>query len=156
MKQGFYIAGKRVSGVPLKHMPGTGYAILQATLLYISASGRKIRAMCGMPTNGLSIPRFFWRVAGPPFRHVYLLAAVIHDHLCNKAASLPVGAERNALRKAADMLFREMCVFIKPKARLRAKVLYVAVRIGAWWSKNEPVAPDYEHEPDRCMRLLQA
>ena len=155
MNQGFYINGKSVSSVPLKHMPGTGYAILQATLLYIAASGRKVRAMCGMPTDGLSIPRFFWRVAGPPFRHVYLLAALIHDHLCKKAASLPVGAERDALRLAADMLFREMCLFIKPKAKVRASVLYAAVRLGAWWAKNEPIAPDYEHEPDRYTRLLQ-
>jgi hypothetical protein len=38
----------------------------------------------GFKYDGASIPRFFWRVIGGPFRPEYMLPALEHDELCKK------------------------------------------------------------------------
>ena len=42
-----------------------------------------------------------------------------------------MGAERNALRKAADELFGEMCLWLKPGANVRSWGMERSVRTGA-------------------------
>jgi hypothetical protein len=125
---------------------GGRYALLVLPLSYKDLRGRIHTAHEGMPTDGLSIPRFFWRSAGAPMRHPCLRAAVIHDHYCFKSRSLPPGPDRAALRAAADRLFREMCKACGAGAAM-AGIYYAAVRVGAWGSRNAPVMADYIREP---------
>jgi len=125
-KQGFY------GNLIISHTIGEKESKLVEELIYIDKKGRTHRAPANMPTDGLSIPRFFWRVVDPPMSSKYLAAAIIHDHYCYKAAHLAdsdIKAARK-LRKDADKLFYEMlrylgCGFVK------AKAMYRAVRLGS-------------------------
>lgn len=144
-----------VDGVSLKFLPEYGFAILLVEVIYRDLAGRRHRASIGMPTDGLSIPRFFWRLAGPPFRHPYLLAAIIHDHYCYKAQSLPPGRERKAMRRSGDRLFREM-VTVLGANRVQSWGLYRAVRTGAWSTRKAPQIPDYIHERNAFMAWYES
>lgn len=141
--------------IPLEHDPSRGYAILLKDLVYCDLAGRKHRAHAGMPTDGLTIPRFFWRLVGPPFRHQFLLAAIIHDHYCYKAASLDVGRIRNNLRLHGDQLFEEMCSQLGA-GDTHAKVLYGAVRIGAYSTRKDEPIPDYIHAPQEFRLYINS
>ena len=143
-----------VESVTLEHFPMCGFAILQVAVVYCDISGRLHRSCVGMPTDGLSIPRFFWRLIGAPIRNQYLLAGIVHDHYCLKAKSLPAGPLRNNLRASGDLLFREM-VSVLGAGPLQAQILYSAVRIGAAASMYSPRIPDYIHEYDAFMEWYQ-
>jgi hypothetical protein len=146
------------------------YARLVLPLAYRDARGRVHVAHAGMPTDGLSIPRLCWRVAGAPLRHPYLRAGVIHDHYCHLARALPPGPDRDALRLGADMLFREMVDAIagcraaasgaggsraeRVSAWVRRAMrpatswaYYRAVRMGAWTSRRAAQWPNYALHP---------
>ena len=128
-----------------------GYAVLKVSVCYCDLEGRLHRASVGMPTDGLSIPRFFWRLAGAPFLNRRLRAAIIHDHYCYKAQSIPAGKERDALRKSGDVLFREMCKACGDN-KAQAWAYYRAVRAGAHATRKRPTIPDYVHEYSAFMR----
>ena len=79
--------------------PALRYMIITESMSYRSLDGMRDTACVGMPFNGLNIPRFFYRVAGPPMDNPLLLAGEIHDHICFMARSLPAGP--GLLRSAA-------------------------------------------------------
>lgn len=139
--------------VALAFIPGTPYAVLLCDVVYVDAAGRRHVARRGMVTDGMSVPRFFWRVVGAPFRNGYLLACIIHDHYCYKAATVPPGPGRDKLRLAGDKLFGEMCGVLGA-GKARQATLVKAVRIGASMTEGHPAAPDYEHEPVQHMSAL--
>jgi len=141
--------------IPLEHHPCRGYALTLEDLVYCDLAGRQHRASGDMVTDGLSIPRFFWRLVGPPFRHPFLLAAIIHDHYCLKAASLEPGQSRDALRLQGDLLFGEMCSQLGAKP-LHAAILIRAVRFGALSSRKENPIPDYTHASQAFMIYINA
>jgi len=106
-----------------------------------------------MLTDGMSVPRFFWRIIGAPIRNPYLLACIIHDHYCYKAACLQPGPTRDKLRLQGDLLFAEMCQVLGAGSS-KCQLLYRAVRIGATASRNTPAQPDYEHQPEKHAKSL--
>jgi len=58
---------------------------LLAGLRYVDSAGNKHYAPCDFETDGLSIPRFWWRIIGHPLDAAYLGAGVIHDFLWRRA-----------------------------------------------------------------------
>lgn len=55
--------------------------VLTQPLLYIAPNGRSIRVTPPFRTNGLSAPRFFWRLVSP-YEPLSREASVIHDYIC--------------------------------------------------------------------------
>jgi hypothetical protein len=121
----------------LKFVSGEKNAILTRSFHYTDKDGVKYTAPAGMPTDGASIPRFFYRVIDPPFASPYLSAAIIHDKICDDARHLAENDYKSAkiLRKEGDCLFREMLLFLGCP-RVKAWAMYRAVRIGALNLRN--------------------
>ena len=67
-----------------------------------------------------SVPRIFTRLFP---RDEFVPAYIIHDWLCGKL---------DYSRKRTDSLLKEMILVLKPKAFIKANLIYVAVRIGAY------------------------
>ena len=63
---------------------------------YVRASGEKIVVPIGRVCDGASIPRFWWRLIGPPWG-LYAEASVIHDHLWMVAREWAQNAREEAL-----------------------------------------------------------
>lgn len=107
------------------------YMQLLEPLVYVDSCGRRWTAPAGYRTDGASIPRFFWRVIGSPFVGKYRRAAVIHDVYCSEGKKLKknkvlIGKDRKS--PAIHKLFHEM-MLTDGTSRLRARVMYLAVRI---------------------------
>ena len=121
---------------------GDALAVLSRDFGYLDAGGRWHWALDGMPTDGISIPRLCWRIAGHPFGR-YFRAALIHDDGCYYANSLPPGPDRDAARATIDDLFGEMCLFLAPDAPTTAAAWRQAVRIGGRMSRGAQAQPYY-------------
>ena len=68
-----------------------------------------LTAPAGTRTDGASIPRFFWRIIGPPMTGRYRQAAVIHDAAYTGVLQwLASGAPLDYDRKSADALFLQL------------------------------------------------
>lgn len=60
----------------------------------------------GMPTDGASIPRFWWRAVGPPMNAAYTPAAVVHDAAYRGDLRwVELGEDKPYTREDADNLF---------------------------------------------------
>ena len=119
--------------IHLGHTVGGTTAHLTRSFHYTALSGIKYTCPSRMLTDGLSLPRFLWRVLGAPFASPYLAAGIIHDAGCIDAqlAKDEVGLlEAQRLRLIADKLFREMLMFLGC-SKARAWIFYRGVRIGA-------------------------
>lgn len=55
---------------------------LLGSLSFCDKNGKIWTAPDGAVVDGASIPKFFWRVVGPPFVGLYRRASVIHDWYC--------------------------------------------------------------------------
>ena len=60
---------------------GTRDMVLTETLAYVDPKGREHRAPPTCRTNGLSVPRIFWRLV-QPYEPLSREASVVHDWLC--------------------------------------------------------------------------
>lgn len=91
----------------------------------------------GTLTDGASIPRFFWRIIGPPMTGRYRKAAVIHDAGYSGSLQWNVEGQPTAYtRKAMDTLFlRLMKALGVPWWRRR--LMHWAVR---WFGKGNWLA----------------
>lgn len=73
-------------GEPVVHWAacrnGTRDMVLDAPVLYVDPTGRRWRVPVGFRSNGLSVPRFFWRIV-QPYEPLSREAAVVHDWLCS-------------------------------------------------------------------------
>jgi len=89
----------------------------------------------GMTFDGASIPRFFWRVVGPPMRARYRPAAVAHDAAYKGVLVVQDGAGRDLgqMPKAtADLMLYDLAVW-RGVSRWRAWSMLQAVR---WFGKG--------------------
>jgi len=119
--------------IHLGHTVGGTTAHLTRSFHYTALSGIKYTCPSRMLTDGLSIPKFMWRIIGAPFASPYLAAGIIHDHLCiesHKAVAEIGLLEAERERLIADKLFREMLLFMGC-SRIKAWTMYRGVRIGA-------------------------
>lgn len=89
--------------------------------------GKRWDAPGGAIVNGASIPRPLWALVGSPYTGEYRRASIVHDIACVEAGG------NDALRRAADKMFFVACR-AGGCSRWDAIVLYVGVRIGAWFS----------------------
>ena len=115
----------------IQHREGCNAGVLYRDLSYVDKYGRVHTAHAGMPTDGGTIwrlPRSTWWLTGSPYGR-YLSAFIIHDWYCIRANDL-TGAERYQLRLEADILFREMLLYLGA-SKLAASIMFAGVRVGA-------------------------
>jgi len=94
-------------------------------VVYIDRYGYPWEAPEGMISDGYSIPRFAWRVAGHPFSGRSIIQAVIHDRYCNV---------QSRSYQATHRVFGEMMRQFKEK-KFRAYTYSKAVKLrGPRWS----------------------
>ena len=74
----------------------------------------------GFETDGASIPRIFWSIAGCPLKAKYVKAAILHDYLYSKNSKI-------SFHQANLAFYRNMRRAGIPK--LKAKLMYKAVEI---------------------------
>ena len=90
--------------------------------------GTTLTAPAGTTTDGASIPRFFWRLIGPPMTGRYRQAAVIHDAGYTADLQWCVdGASIEYDRKAVDALFLQLMKALGVPW-WRRRMMYLAVR----------------------------
>ena len=131
--QEWYCDHYHANEIPAKFFDGD-YAVVMAKLAYIDKRGRKHRATVGMLTDGASVPDRLHGVISPPYASPFLPAYLIHDELCQRARDIPDKAMRKRMRKDTDRLFLEMLTYLGA-GRLKRRVMYRGVRVGAWWDE---------------------
>ena len=72
-----------VGRVAAEWLPGTRNMRLVEPFTFVDSMGFRWTAPVGYETNGASIPRILWSIAGSPFDGPYRRAAVIHDWGCD-------------------------------------------------------------------------
>jgi len=99
---------------------------------YIDPKGRQWLAPKGYVTDGASIPRVFWSLAGAPFDGQYREAAVIHDMYCDTKSEPWQDVHRifYYANRAAGV------------SELKSKILYSAVVAGG---------PKWGKGPSKCF-----
>ena len=122
---------RQFSGEPqvqwLTEMRADRDMILLQDFWFIDANGRRWEAPKASRVDGASIPRPLWTLVGAPYTGDYRRASIVHDVACTAAMG------DDDLRRAADRMFFEACR--EGGCSLwDATVLYVGVRIGAWWN----------------------
>jgi hypothetical protein len=95
---------------------------------FIDRQGRRWDAPKASVIDGASIPRPLWSLIGSPYTGDYRRASIVHDVACDQAGTDPVA------RRAADRMFFEACRAGGCSIR-DATLLYIGVRIGAWWGE---------------------
>ncbi len=118
---------------PAEFLLGEDFAVVVDAHVYV--------APAGMRTDGASIPRFAWRLIGPPLAGRYRRAAIIHDaayqgvleRLDHEGNALP----RDYSRKWADRLFRDLMRALRVFP-INRWLIYRGVRLGGWlaWRKH--------------------
>ena len=129
-----------VRTAPLCHLPESvftgGHSILLSDYVYIDKRGRIHTAKKGLITDGGSVPKAFWRRVSSPYR-LLLPAYLIHDQYCQAARDIPDKKMRKKFRKQADLLLKEMVLWIDESLtnikikRGTATRIYLGVRLGA-------------------------
>ncbi len=112
---------------------GESRAFLSRSFYYVDECGIKHACPSRMVTDGLSIPKFLWRIFGAPFASPYLAAGLVHDHYCkcsHDVANAGNLKEAKQLRHRADELFLEMLLFLGCN-KVKAWAMFRGVRIGA-------------------------
>jgi len=126
-KQGFPLS------IHLDHHVGEQKATLTRSFWYVDKDGVTYTAHAGLLTDGGSIPRFFYRLIGPPYASPYLAAYIVHDAICANSEHLARDGDlkdAQMLRKEADELFYEMLRYLGCPL-IKAKAMYRGVRIGS-------------------------
>lgn len=105
---------------------GTDTYVLLSDFRYRRICGLIVRVPADFFTNGASIPRFWWRLIGPPMSGRYREAAVVHDFLWEEARKgrVSYGFANAVFREAMEML---------GVAWWRRWVMWAAVSINGWW-----------------------
>ncbi|HEV2745996.1 MAG TPA: DUF1353 domain-containing protein [Allosphingosinicella sp.] len=96
---------------------------------FLDGSGHEWRAPRSTKVDGASIPRALWTLVGSPYTGEYRRASIVHDVACVAA-----GAGDSPARRRADKMFFEACR-AGGCSRRDAIILYVGVRIGAWYGE---------------------
>ena len=112
-----------IGKLQFEYVNGVVYKLI-APFGYVAYNGETVNVPTGFRTDGASIPRFFWRLIGPPLRGPYARAAVIHDYLCSQFGYN---------RKRADEMFLE-ALHLCGVGRVKSVLMFVGVRIGAFFS----------------------
>lgn len=119
--------GRYEGELVLTPVSGTGSMKLINTYSYIDPAGGRWDAPAGTITDGASIPRFIWSLAGNPWGGDYRFAAVIHDVACKK---------KDRPWEIVHLTFYYAMLAAGVSER-RAKIMYSAVsNFGPRWGVN--------------------
>ncbi len=104
----------------IRQVTADEYRLLEDVVAVVHGVGLRVTLRKGYTTDGASIPRVFWRVAGTPFTGLYTVASLLHDALyeCELIE-----------RKTCDQIFREIMRHYGV-SKWRAGIKYRAVRWG--------------------------
>jgi Protein of unknown function (DUF1353) len=136
----------RFSGDPAVKMLEDGRNMqLVDTFSYIDPKGQKWDVPAGAKTDGASIPRILW-VSYPPFTGKYRLAAVVHDHYCQK--------QSRSWQETHKVFYDAMRTSGVPEKT--AKVMYAAVYgFGPrWGTRSEKRGPAAERFPSAAKQTV--
>lgn len=102
---------------------------------HLTARGVTVYVRAGFVTDGASIPRLLWRVAGHPMNGDYLGPAIIHDALYRR---------QECERDEADAIFRQL-LRDNGVNRVKAAAIHAAVRLAGKlaWNHNRPRRQQY-------------
>jgi hypothetical protein len=96
---------------------------------FVRPNGKQHTAPRGLVVNGASIPRFFWRIIGPPLTGLYREASIIHDwHYQSQLIS----------RAKADLIFLEG-MKAAGVSLVKRQAMHKALRSFGWiaWNNNQ-------------------
>lgn len=97
---------------------------------FVDQTGRRWEVPPGSKTDGASIPRALWSIAGSPFTGNYLRAAVIHDRFCES---------KYRSWKATHDVFHEAMI-ASGVDKKQALLMWAAVyRFGPRWTEAQSV-----------------
>lgn len=87
----------------------------------------QITVKAGFVTDGASVPRLLWRVAGDPMEVPRIYAAIVHDWIYS-------GGDRRFDREEADCIYRDYNIALG-MSKFRAYIEYYALRLfgGGHW-----------------------
>lgn len=88
--------------------------------LRFECGGEEHEVPAGFVSDGMSVPRFFWRLLSPPVDGRTLRASVVHDYLYSTGI---------VSRAEADRLYRAMLIGDGYPA-WKARAVWIGVRIG--------------------------
>ena len=100
------------------------WVLVEDYVLELPVCGRRLRVHAGFVSDGASVPRVLWRLAGHPFAASTMAPALVHDAICRS---------RLFTRAECDREFYELLNRNGATARRKAPCFYLAVRIGGWW-----------------------
>lgn len=129
----------RFTGEPaLRMLPDGRNMQLIDAFSYVDPKGQTWSVPAGAKTDGASIPRILW-VSYPPFTGKYRLAAVIHDHYCQK--------QSRPWQETHKVFYEAMRT--SGVSEQTAKVMYAAVYgFGPrWGTRSEKRGPAAERNP---------
>ncbi len=120
---------------------GSGW-FLKEQFIVIVGTAYKLACPSLMETDGASIPRFFWRLMGPPMDSKYVMAAVIHDagYMDELEWAYKEDGEwviEDHTRKEVDQLFLALMKDLRVPW-WRRRLMYLAVRWfgGSHWTER--------------------
>ena len=99
--------------------------------------------------DGASIPQPLWSLVGSPYTGDYRRASIVHDIACDEAGT------DHEKRRAADRMFYHACRAGGCGVG-QSILLYVGVRIGAWWKEHRGFANEQMvklKEDDEAKRM---
>lgn len=105
-------------------LPDGETMILLEDIHFVDTGGVRWTCKAGDWVDGASIPRFFWRIIGPPLRGKYRAASVFHDVACSKK----IGNTETASNMFYDAMIESgVC-------KWKACIMYLAVlNFGPQW-----------------------
>lgn len=94
----------------------------------------------GFVSDGMSVPRFFWRFIGPPVSGITMAPSVAHDWLYSCQC---------VTRKEADDWYKKMLLLAGYPA-WKARLAWLGIRTfgGLHWGKTDEVGVNYTDEED--------
>jgi hypothetical protein len=126
--------GKRIEYGELTIKLVNGQWMLAKEFVVLVGTSHKFVCPEGMPFDGLTIPRFFWRLIGHPYEAPQVVGAVPHDGGCTGELVWYVKnakdewVEFDYTRAEIDEAFREIEKLLKVK-RWRVNMMYRGVRL---------------------------
>jgi len=100
------------------------WVLVEDYAIDLPVSDRRLCIHAGFVTDGASIPRILWPMAGQPFGPSTLAPALVHDAI-TRARLFP--------RAKCDREFYELLLRNGDMAQKKAPRFYLAVRAGGWW-----------------------
>ncbi|MDD3118016.1 MAG: DUF1353 domain-containing protein [Victivallales bacterium] len=110
---------------------GNIFTLREVDGLKISWRGRQMYVPCGFQSDGVSVPRFFWRLVFPPGDQKALRAGLAHDYVYRRHPYKWTKAD-------ADRMFRDL-LRADGVPNWRAQLAYLGVHWfggGAWRARG--------------------